>query len=255
MAQFPAVSFSEESGAPGPPHRSVVSYVHRGGRMTVGQQRAWDRRWADLGRNTRELPPGPLDLAGWFGREAPVLLEIGSGMGETTAQLAAAQPELNYLAVEVYQPGLGQLLLRIENLGLENLRLLRGDAIDVLTDHIPPGSLAGVRVFFPDPWPKKRHHKRRLVQPDFVALVASRLAPGAVLHLATDWASYAEHMMAVCEAEPLLRNVFADEPGGWAPRPEWRPVTKFENRAHDEERGIADLMFARTDEPAGTEAG
>lgn len=215
--------------------------------MTVGQQRAWDRRWGELGRNTRELPPGPLDLATWYGREAPVLLEIGSGMGETTAQLAAAQPEINYLAVEVYQPGLAQLLLRIENLGLANLRLLRGDAIDVLTEHIEPGSLAGVRVFFPDPWPKKRHHKRRLVQPEFIALVASRLAPGAVLHLATDWAPYAEHMMAVCGAEPLLRNAFSDQPGGWAPRPEWRPITKFENRAHEEERAIRDLMFTRVD--------
>lgn len=213
--------------------------------MTVGQQRAWERSWPKLGRNTRELPPGPVDFAGWFGRQAPMLLEIGSGMGETTAQLAAAQPELNYLAVEVYQPGLGQLLLRIENLGLTNLRLLRGDAIDVLAEHIEPDSLAGVRVFFPDPWPKKRHHKRRLVQPEVVALVASRLAPGAVLHLATDWAAYAEHMRAVCAGEPLLRNAFPDEPGGWAPRPEWRPVTKFENRAHEEERAIRDLMFAR----------
>ncbi|GGS19571.1 tRNA (guanine-N(7)-)-methyltransferase [Actinokineospora fastidiosa] len=221
--------------------RSVVSFVHRGGRMTVGQARAWERRWPELGRLIGELPDGPLDLAGWFGREAPVLLEIGSGMGETTARLAAAAPELNYLAVEVYQPGLAQLLLRAEALGLANLRLLRGDAVDLLTRHIEPGTLAGMRIFFPDPWPKKRHHKRRLVQPDFIALAASRLAPGAVIHLATDWADYADQMLEVLSAEPRLRN----QHDGWAPRPDWRPVTKFESRADEEGRISRDLMFVR----------
>jgi tRNA (guanine-N7-)-methyltransferase len=225
--------------------RSIVSFVHRGGRMTVGQERAWERRWPEFGRQVRDLPPGPLDATAWFGREAPVLLEIGSGMGETTSRLAAAAPELNYLAVEVYQPGLAQLLLRAEALGLANLRLLRGDAVDLLTDHVEPGALAGMRIFFPDPWPKKRHHKRRLVQPEFVALAASRLAPGAVLHLATDWAEYADQMMEVLSAEPLLRNQHAGEPGGWAPRPSWRPVTKFETRANEEGRISRDLMFVR----------
>ncbi|MCP2166223.1 tRNA (guanosine(46)-N7)-methyltransferase TrmB [Goodfellowiella coeruleoviolacea] len=209
--------------------------------MTVGQQRAWDRHWAQLGREVTELPAGPLDLDGWFGRSAPVLLEIGSGMGETTAALASAEPEVNYLAVEVYKPGLAQLLLRAEQLGLRNLRLLRGDAVTLLTEHVPPATLAGVRIFFPDPWPKKRHHKRRLVQPGFIALVASRLAPGGLLHLATDWENYAEQMLAVCSAEPLLRNRYAD----WAPRPDWRPVTKFERRAQEEERTSHDLMFER----------
>ncbi|UVS82648.1 tRNA (guanosine(46)-N7)-methyltransferase TrmB [Actinokineospora sp. UTMC 2448] len=209
--------------------------------MTVGQARAWERRWPELGRLIGELPDGPLDLAGWFGREAPVLLEIGSGMGETTARLAAAAPELNYLAVEVYQPGLAQLLLRAEALGLANLRLLRGDAVDLLTRHIEPGTLAGMRIFFPDPWPKKRHHKRRLVQPDFIALAASRLAPGAVIHLATDWADYADQMLEVLSAEPRLRN----QHDGWAPRPDWRPVTKFESRANEEGRISRDLMFVR----------
>ena len=225
--------------------RSIVSFVHRGGRMTVGQERAWERRWPELGRQIGDLPDGPLDTAAWFGREAPVLLEIGSGMGETTSRLAAAAPELNYLAVEVYQPGLAQLLLRAEALGLTNLRLLRGDAVDLLERHIAPGSLAGLRLFFPDPWPKKRHHKRRLVQPGFVALAASRLAPGAVVHMATDWADYADQMMTVLSAEPLLRNQHADEPGGWAPRPSWRPVTKFESRANEEGRISRDLMFVR----------
>ena len=225
--------------------RTVVSYVQRGERMTVGQQRAWDRRWAEFGAEVTALPEGALDTAAWFGRSAPLVLEIGSGMGETTAQLAAAAPEVDHLAVEVYKPGLAQLLLRAENLELDNIRLLRGDAVVLLREHIAPGSLSGVRIFFPDPWPKKRHHKRRLVQPGTVELIASRLEPGGYLHLATDWAEYAEHMREVCEAEPALRNRYADEPGGWAPRPEWRPVTKFENRAHDKGRDIHDLIYER----------
>ncbi|WP_369774952.1 tRNA (guanosine(46)-N7)-methyltransferase TrmB [Saccharopolyspora cebuensis] len=213
--------------------------------MTVGQQRAWDRHWPEFGAEVAGLPDGPLDTATWFDRTAPVVLEIGSGMGETTAQLAAAQPDVNYLAVEVYKPGLAQLLLRAENFGVTNLRLLRGDAVVLLREHLTPGSLDEVRIYFPDPWPKKRHHKRRLVQPETVGLIASRLVSGGVLHLATDWENYAEQMLEVCEAEPLLRNRHADEPGGWAPRPDWRPVTKFENRAHDEGRVVRDLIFER----------
>lgn len=225
--------------------RSVVSYVKRGGRMTVGQQRAWEEHWPRLGRTVGELPAGTLDFGAWFGRSAPVLIEIGSGMGETTSQLAAAAPELNYVAVEVYDAGLGQLMLRAKNLGVENLRLLHGDAVVLLTEHVEPESLHGVRLFFPDPWPKKKHHKRRIVQPSFAALVASRLAPGGTFHMATDWENYAEQMMEVCSAEPALQNVYADEPGGWAPRPEWRPVTKFEQRADVEGRISHDLIFER----------
>jgi tRNA (guanine-N7-)-methyltransferase len=222
-----------------------VSFAQRGERMTVGQQRAWDTHWARLGREVTALPSGPLDLTEWFGRDAPVLLEIGSGMGETTAALAKAAPELNYLAVEVYRPGLAQLMMRALSMDIPNLRLLRGDAVVLLTEHIPAGSLAGARIFFPDPWPKKRHHKRRLIQPTFVALLAGKLAPGARLHLATDWEEYAEEMVAACSAEPLLRNVYPDQPQGWAPRPDWRPVTKFENRARDEGRISHDLIFER----------
>lgn len=221
--------------------RHVVSYAQRGERMTSGQQRAWDRYWHQLGRHIVELPDGPLDAEQWFGRRAPLVLEIGSGMGETTAALAAAHPELNHLAVDVYRPGLAQLLLRIEAAGIDNLRLLRGDAFDLLARHIAPGTLHAVRAFFPDPWPKRRHHKRRLVQPEFVALVASRLEPGATLHLATDWEDYAEQMLAVCEAEPSLRNLSH----GWLPRPGWRPVSKFEQRARQEGRPVFDLLFAR----------
>jgi tRNA (guanine-N7-)-methyltransferase len=225
--------------------RTIVSYVQRGERMTTGQQRAWDQYWPRLGKDVSELPEGPLDTTRWFERSAPVVLEIGSGMGETTAALAAAEPASNYLAIEVYKPGLAQLLLRAETLNLHNLRLLRGDAIVLMREHFEPASLAEVRIYFPDPWPKKRHHKRRLVQPEAVELIASRLVPGGVLHLATDWENYSEQMLEVCEAEPQLRNRHADAPGGWAPRPEWRPVTKFENRAHEEGRAVRDLIFER----------
>lgn len=221
--------------------RSVVSYVHRGGRMTTGQQRAWERVWPSIGREIGELAAGPIDFDAWFGRPAPVILEIGSGMGETTATLAAAAPDVNYVAVEVYAAGLGQLMLRAENDDLSNLRLLRGDAVVLLDKHVAPDSLSGVRIFFPDPWPKKKHHKRRLIQPGFVELVASRLAQGGILHLATDWENYAEQMLTVCTAEPLLRNRF----DGWAPRPQWRPLTKFEQRAEEEERVSHDLIFER----------
>ncbi len=224
--------------------RHVVSYVQRGERTTVGQQRAWDRSWAHLGRHVAGLPAGPLDTAAWFGRDAPVVLEIGSGMGEATAALAAARPDVDHLAVEVYKPGLAQLLLRIGEADLHNLRLLRGDALDLLHDHVAPGTLAGVRVYFPDPWPKRKHRKRRLVTPEFVALAASRLAPGGTLHLATDWEDYAGQMREAVAAEPSLRPVDPG-PGGWTPRPEWRPVSKFEQRALDEGRRVRDLLSVK----------
>jgi tRNA (guanine-N7-)-methyltransferase len=223
------------------PRRTVVSFVNRGGRMTVGQTRAWERLWPALGRDIRDLPAGPLDLAEWFGREAPVTLEIGPGMGETTARLAEAEPDVNYLAVDVYQPGLAQLMMRAEAAGLSNLRLMRGDAVVLLEDHLPEVSLSAVRIFYPDPWPKKKHHKRRLVQPSLVKVVASRLVPGGTLHMATDWEHYAEHMLEVASAEPLLRN----RHDGWAPRPEWRPLTKFESRAEEVGRVSRDLIFER----------
>ncbi|HET9144321.1 tRNA (guanosine(46)-N7)-methyltransferase TrmB [Actinophytocola sp.] len=209
--------------------------------MTSGQARAWQRNWERMGRDLAELPPGPLDTDAWFGRSAPLVLEIGSGMGETTARLAAAEPEVNYLAVEVYQPGLAQLMMRAEAGGIDNLRLVRGDAVVLLAEHLAPGSLTEVRIFFPDPWPKTKHHKRRLVQPGFVALVADRLRPGGRLRLATDWAPYAEQMLEVCQAEPALRNPHPD----YAPRPEWRSVTKFEDRANTAGRPSHDLEFER----------
>jgi tRNA (guanine-N7-)-methyltransferase len=210
--------------------------------MTIGQQRAWDRNWDRWGADVADLPAGPLDTAGWFGRAAPIVLEIGSGMGESTAALALEAPDVDHLAVEIYQPGLAQLLLRIEQAEISNLRLLRGDAYTVLHEHVAVSSLHGVRIYFPDPWPKRRHHKRRLVQPELVALVTSRLAIGATLHLATDWEPYAQEMLASCVAEPGLRNT---APDGFATRPAWRPVTKFEQRARDEGRVVRDLLFAR----------
>ncbi len=238
-----------------PTHRrGVVSFVHRGGRMTDGQAQAWERWWpvygralapaADTSETVDTATDSGLDLPGWFGRDAPVILEIGSGMGESTAALAAAAPAVDHLAVEVYQPGLAQLLMRIQERGLTNLRLVRADAVPVLNEQLPPDSLAGVRVYFPDPWPKRKHHKRRLVQPDFVALAASRIVPGGTLHLATDWAHYADQMREVCDAEPSLR---AERPPGtdWTPRPPWRPLTKFEQRAGQEGRAVRDLIYRR----------
>jgi len=212
--------------------------------MTIGQQRAWDRTWGRWGAEVPDLPDGPVDAAGWFGRAAPVVLEIGSGMGESTASMAMAAPDVDHLAVEIYQPGLAQLLLRIEQAEISNLRLLRGDAYTVLSEHVAASSLHAVRIYFPDPWPKRRHHKRRLVQPELVALVTSRLAVGATLHLATDWEPYAQEMLAACIAEPGLRNT-ADPLRGFATRPAWRPVTKFEQRARDDGRVVRDLLFVR----------
>ncbi len=228
-------------------HRRVTSFVHQRNRFTEGQAHAWDRLWPRHGCDVADVLSGavPYDPAAWFGRSAPLVLEIGSGTGESTAAQAAAAPETDHLAVEVFEPGLAQLLMRIDEAGLANLRLLRGDAVDLLRERVPAGSLHGVRIYFPDPWPKRRHHKRRLVQPGFAALAASRLAPGGTLHLATDWPDYAVQMRAVCTAEPLLENT-STAPDGWVPRPPWRPPTRFERRARTEGREVRDLVFRRT---------
>ncbi|WP_370375467.1 tRNA (guanosine(46)-N7)-methyltransferase TrmB [Micromonospora sp. HM5-17] len=188
-----------------------------------------------------DAPIVPLDLAALFGRQAPVVLEIGFGMGDATAAMAAADPGRDYLAVEVHTPGIANLLSLVERLGLTNVRIARGDALDLLRHLLPPDRLAAVHVFFPDPWPKARHHKRRLIQPAHVALLRSRLAPGGVLHCATDWAEYAESMLAVLSADPGLVNTYP----GYAPRPAYRPVTKFERRARRAGRPAFDLIFRR----------
>jgi len=233
------------SGSASPQHE-IASFVHHRARLTEGQQHAWERWWPQYGHEIPALLDGsePFDPAAWFGRTAPLILEIGSGMGEASAALAAAEPDIDHLAAEVFEPGLGQLLMRIAAADLHNLVLLRGDAVALLRERVPAGSLAGLRIWFPDPWPKRKHRKRRLVQPGFVALATSRLAPGATLHLATDWVDYAEQMRTVCESASGLVNTAG--PGRRTPRPDWRPVTKFEERAVREGREIHDLIYRRT---------
>jgi tRNA (guanine-N7-)-methyltransferase len=218
--------------------RPIRSFVLRQGRVSVAQARACAQL---LPRYGIPYAPQPLDLERTFGRSAPKILEIGFGMGETTAAIAAAHPENDYLGIEVHTPGVGSLLKRIDERSIGNLRLIQHDAVEVLREMIAPGSLDGAHIFFPDPWPKKRHHKRRLVQPDFVALLASRIKPGGYVHLATDWQEYAEQMLAVLSAEPLLENTAA----GYAPRPHYRPQTKFETRGLKLGHGVWDIVFRK----------
>jgi tRNA (guanine-N7-)-methyltransferase len=220
-------------------HPPIRSYVLRQGRFSRGQQRAHAELLPRFGIS---YSPRPVDLASAFGRAAPVIAEVGFGMGETTARIAAANPGPNYLAIEVHAPGVGSLLRQVEEAGLANVRIVQHDAVEVLREMVPPGSLAAIHVFFPDPWPKKRHHKRRLLQPDFAALAASRLVPGGVLHVATDWQEYAEHVLAVLSATAGLRNTA----GGFAPRPASRPETKFERRGLKLGHGVWDIVFERT---------
>jgi tRNA (guanine-N7-)-methyltransferase len=220
------------------PAGHIRSFVLRQGRVSSAQARYHETMMPTVGIPYR---PEVLDLAAAFGRIAPTVLEIGFGMGETTAAIAAAQGETNYLGLEVHTPGVGSLLKLIAEGGLTNVRVIQHDAVEVARDMIPPASLAGIHVFFPDPWPKKRHHKRRLIQPPFVALLASRLAPGGYFHCATDWQEYAEQMLAVLAAEPLLENTAT----GFAPRPGYRPLTKFEQRGLRLGHGVWDVVFRR----------
>jgi len=213
--------------------------VLRQGRVSNAQRRAVDTLLSVYGVI---YAPGALDFEQLFGRRAPTILEIGFGMGETTALIAEAHPENNYLGIEVHTPGVGSLLKLIDEAKLDNLRLIQHDAVEVLDHMIAPGALAGAHIFFPDPWPKKRHHKRRLIQSAFVALLASRLAPGAYLHAATDWEEYAEQILAVFVAEPALANTAP----GFAPRPDYRPQTKFESRGLKLGHGVWDVIFRKT---------
>ena len=222
------------------PRRPVRSYVLRAGRMGSGQVRAL----AELGpRYVLPFQPAPLAPAAVFGRQAPCVLEIGFGMGDATSQIAQARPDTDFIGVEVHEAGVGALLRLIGEKQLPNLRIVRHDAVEVLREMVAPDSLAAVHVFFPDPWHKKRHHKRRLIQPPLVALIASRLQPGGVLHCATDWEPYAEQMLQVLSAEPLLANTAGGS--GWAPRPDYRPLTKFEARGLRLGHGVRDLVFTR----------
>ena len=221
-----------------PRHRPVRSYVLRQGRVSKAQQRAHETLLPAFGIPF-ERKPLNLDLA--FGRFAPRFLEIGFGMGETTAEIAARHPENDYLGVEVHTPGVGSLLKRIEALRLTNVRIIQHDAVEVVSSMIPPESLDGVHIFFPDPWPKKRHHKRRLIQPPFAVLLAQRMKPGAYLHVATDWDDDAAHILAVLCAEPALVNTAT----GYAERPLERPQTKFETRGVSLGHRVWDLVFRR----------
>ncbi len=229
-------------------HPRVTAYRSRRSAVSSGQQQTWDRLWPELGTHARR-PEGPselLDTETWFGRSAPVVLEIGSGTGTSTLAMAKAEPHIDVVAVEVYRRGLAQLLSAIarasETDPVTNIRLVRGDGVDVLEHMFGPDSLTGVRVFFPDPWPKARHHKRRLLQPETLALIADRLKPGGVLHAATDHAGYAEQIAECGDAEPRLRRVSADDA---LPISVARPTTKYESKARDAGSRVAELVWER----------
>ena len=218
------------------------SFVLRAGRMGTGQQRALTELGPQFLLPLDTGAQQPLDLAATFGRQAPCVLEIGFGMGDATAQVAAALPGTDFIGVEVHAPGVGALLKRIGEQGLRNLRLFQHDAVEVLTQKVAPEALAGVHIWFPDPWHKKRHNKRRLLQPGFVQLLVSRLAPGGYVHCATDWQPYAQQMLEVLQAEPGLVNSVVS---GYAPKPDWRPLTKFEQRGLNLGHGVWDVLFSR----------
>ncbi len=233
---------SAEPGAARGEHRHIRSFALRRGHVTNAQRRAYEEVFP---RFAIAYAAAPLDLPAAFGRAAPTVLEIGFGMGETTAAIAQARPDVNFLAVEVFAAGIGALARRIDEMRLANVRIVQHDAVEVVRDMLAPDSLAGVHVFFPDPWPKSRHHKRRLIQPAFVALLASRIAPGGYLHCATDWQHYAEQMLEVLSHEAQLANLHA----GYAPAPRnplaERPTTKFHARGAKLGHGVWDLVFVR----------
>jgi len=220
--------------------RSIRSFVTRTGRITEAQERALEVLWPKYGV---EFTPTPLSLDTLFGRRAPRSVEIGFGNGDNLAKTAAEHPERDYLGIEVHRPGVGRLLLALEEGQLTNVRLICHDAVEVLAQQIPPASLDEVVILFPDPWPKKRHHKRRLVQGAFVELVTERLAPGGLIRMATDWQPYAEEMLATLRANPRLLNLAAD--GAYIPRPADRIVTRFERRGERLGHDVWDLAFRR----------
>jgi tRNA (guanine-N7-)-methyltransferase len=236
------LSEQKESITAGDRIRTVRSYVLRAGRVTEGQKRALDELWPVFG-----VEPGstPLDFNALFGNPGPVILEIGFGNGDATWQMARAHPEENYFGVEVHRPGVGRLLLKIEEQGLENVRIACEDAVELLRGRVRDDSLEGVRIYFPDPWPKKRHHKRRIIQAPFVDLLARKMKAGGLLHLATDWVPYAEYMIEVMQESPDFENLSTS--GGYCPKPEWRPPTKYEMRGERLGHTVSDLVFRRRD--------
>jgi tRNA (guanine-N7-)-methyltransferase len=238
-SDYPGQVITQESAMRPVPH--IRSFHPRRGRIGTARADALARLWPEHGY---DIDPAGVRLGGFdpvalFGRQAPLVLEIGSGMGEATAAMAAADPARDYLGADVHTPGLANLVLLAERDGLRNVRAARGDAVDLLRDLMKPASLDAVHVFFPDPWPKARHHKRRIVRPDVVALMRERLVRGGLLRCATDWAPYAEQMLEVLAADPGLHNMHQ----GYAPRPPERPVTRFERRALAEGRPVFDLAF------------
>jgi tRNA (guanine-N7-)-methyltransferase len=230
--------------------RKIRSFVRREGRLTRGQQRALDELFPLYG-----LVPVENELINFtaiFGNEHPVHLEIGFGNGQTLTHMAAEQADVNFVGIEVHRPGVGNALLQIKKQSLQNVRVICEDAVEVITDHIPDNSLAAVYIFFPDPWHKKRHHKRRLVQIDFIEAVKKKMKPGGVLHLATDWEDYAHHMMEVMQQVEGLENMARSDPenkNGFCLRPDYRPVTRFEQRGLRLGHGVWDLMFKKIVEP------
>ena len=231
---------SPEFDENGRPLRRIRSFVRRQGRLTKGQQHALDHYWPVMGVEYRAEP---LDLVALFGRDAPVTLEIGFGMGSSLVEMAKTNPQQNFLGIEVHSPGVGACLSAAHEEGVENLRVMCHDAVEVLEKMIPDGSLHMVQLFFPDPWHKARHNKRRIVQAPFAQLVLRKLQPGGVFHMATDWEPYAEHMLEVMSSVEGYENLSPTQ--DYVPRPASRPVTKFEQRGHRLGHGVWDLMFER----------
>lgn len=229
---------------PAHPYPRITSFRSRRSVLTEAQQEAWDRLWPQLGTvaRTEAGPAEHLDTAAWFGRHAPVVLEIGCGTGTSTLGMALAEPDIDVVAVEVYRRGLAQLISAIDRHGVTNIRMIRGDAVDVLEYMFASDQLAGARVFFPDPWPKARHHKRRLLQPSTIALIADRLRPGGLLHAATDHAGYAEQIAEAGDAEPLLQRV---QPGDQLPISVQRPITKYETKAQHAGSAVTELLWLK----------
>lgn len=220
--------------------RSVRSFVRRQGRMTLAQRQGLADHWESF---CLESGAEGLDFKTLFGRDAPTYVEIGFGNGDNLAAMAAAQPHHNFIGIEVHRPGVGQLLTQLQQQASTNVRIYCHDAIEILNRNIPNHSLAGIFLFFPDPWPKLRHHKRRIVQPEFVDLIAQKLQPGGTLHMATDWEHYAKQMLTVMQASPSFINQASDN--GYLPRPDHRPLTKFEKRGQRLGHAIWDLIFVR----------
>ena len=237
MSQFKSKEEAAESGVY---IRKIQSFVKREGRLTRGQEKAIETNWETMGL---EHKSGLLDMNEVFGRTAPVVLEIGFGMGKSLVEMAAAAPEKNFIGIEVHRPGVGACLAEAGEQGLTNLRVMDHDAVEVLKNMIPDGGLSRLQLFFPDPWHKKRHHKRRIVQPEFAALVLTKLQKGGCFHMATDWEPYAEHMAEVMNSTSGYANTAQE--GTYVPRPEYRPITKFETRGQKLGHGVWDLIYER----------